>query len=73
MTEDEARDLLWRWPGDDGLEGWIAERRWQAAPGGWAVSGELQGWQFRIEVIPDGLRISARALGRLPAVWVVAG
>jgi hypothetical protein len=37
------------------------------------VAGELQGWQFRLDVIPAGLSISASALGDGdPAVWVVA-
>jgi hypothetical protein len=41
-------------------------------PGGWIVTGELQGWQFRIDVIPAaGLRVSASASGGAPAVWVV--
>jgi hypothetical protein len=36
------------------------------------VTGEMQGWQFRLDVIPAGLRISASAPGRGdPAVWVV--
>ena len=49
--------------GVGGLEAWIAGRRWKTAPGGWAVTGELQGWQFRVDVIPAGLRISASAPG----------
>jgi hypothetical protein len=71
MTEAEARALLRDWPGVGGLEGWIAARRWKAAPGGWTVSGELQGWQFRIDVIPAGLQISASVPGGDPAVWVI--
>jgi hypothetical protein len=63
MTEAEARALLRDWPGVGGLEGWIAGRRWRAVPGGWTVTGELQGWQFRLDVIPAGLRISASASG----------
>jgi hypothetical protein len=43
-------------------------------PGGWTVTGELQGWQFRLEVMPAGLRINASAPGGGdPAVWVVPG
>jgi hypothetical protein len=54
------------------LEAWIAAQRWQAAPGGWIVTGELQGWQFRIDVILAGLCVSASAPGGGdPAVWVV--
>jgi hypothetical protein len=33
-------------------------------PSGWLVTGELQGWQFRIDVVAAGLRISASAAGR---------
>jgi hypothetical protein len=41
---------------------------------GWIVTGELQVWQFRIDVIPAGLRISASAPGGGdPAEWVVPG
>jgi hypothetical protein len=42
------------------------------APGGRLVNGELQGWQFRLDVIPAGLRIGANAPGGGdPAVWIV--
>jgi hypothetical protein len=44
-----------------GLEAWIAGRPWKTMPSGWTVSGELQGRQFRIDVIPAGLQISASA------------
>jgi hypothetical protein len=71
MTEDEARDLLQRWPGGGGLEDWIAERRWQATPDGWNVTGELQGWRFKVEVIAEGLRVSAYAAGGTPEVWTI--
>ena len=72
MTEAEARDLLRRWRGAGGLEAWMAERRWQATPDGWTVVGELQGWRFRIEVVAEGLRLSARATDdHAPAIWTV--
>jgi hypothetical protein len=72
MTEPEARQLLRDWPGVGDLEARIATRRWKTAPGGWVVTGELQGWQFRLDVIPAGLQISASApSGGDPAVWVV--
>jgi hypothetical protein len=71
MTEDEARDLLRRWPGGGGLEDWIAERRWQATPDGWNVTDELQGRRFKIEVTAEGLRVSAYAAGEAPTVWTV--
>ena len=54
------------------LEAWIAGRRWKTAPGGWTVTGELQGWHFQIDIVADGLRISASAPGDGdPAVWLV--
>jgi hypothetical protein len=62
VTEADARVLLHDWPGLGGLEAWIAGRRWKATPGGWVVTGELQGWQFRLDVIPAGLRISVSRL-----------
>ena len=72
MTEAEARDLLRQCDGQSGIEAWIAGRRWKATPGGWAVTGELQGWHFRLNVISTGLRISANAPGGgEPAVWIV--
>ena len=48
MTASEARDLLRQHNGWGGIEAWIAGRRWKAAPNGWSVEGELQGWQFQI-------------------------
>jgi hypothetical protein len=72
MTEADARVLLREWPGVGGIEAWIAGRRWHATPDGWAVDGTLQGWRFRVEVVVEGLRLSARATDdHAPAVWVV--
>ena len=74
MTEADARILLRDWPGVGGLEAWIAGRRWKTMPGGWTVTGELQGWQFRINVVEGGLQVSASAPGGGdPAVWIVTG
>jgi hypothetical protein len=74
MTEADARVLLHNWPGVGGLEAWIAGRRWKAVPGGWTVAGEFDGWHFRIDVIPGGLRLTACAPeGGEPAVWIVTG
>jgi hypothetical protein len=70
MTEADARDLLRRHDGWGGSEAWIAGRRWRAAPGGWTVVGELQGWQFQIDVVATGLRITVSAPGRALAVWI---
>ena len=72
MTEAEARDALRTFEGMGDVEPWIAGRPWQTVPGGWAVAGELQGWHFRLEIVPGGLRVSAAAgeEGK-PAVWIV--
>ena len=48
-------------------------RPWQAVPDGWTVAGELQGWRFRLETVPGGVRVIASAAGGEPAVWVVLG
>jgi len=41
-------------------------------PSGWTVTGELQGWQFRVDVIAAaGLRFAASAPGDDLTVWVV--
>ncbi len=55
-----------------GLERWIAAQGpWQATPAGWTVPGELQGWRFRVEPAPGGVRVVASAVGSEPAVWTV--
>ncbi len=72
MTEDQARAALAAFDGLDGLERWIAvQRPWQAIPAGWTVPGELQGWRFRVEPTPGGVRVVASAAGGEPAVWIV--
>ena len=68
------RAALAAFDGVGGLERWIAERRpWQAAPGGWTVPGELQGWRFRVEPAPGGVRVVASAGRGEPAAWTVPG
>jgi hypothetical protein len=42
--------------------------RWVGGLEAWTVSGELQGWQFQVDVIAAGLLISASAPGGDPAV-----
>jgi hypothetical protein len=69
--EADARVLLHNWPGVSGLEARIAGRRWKTAPGGWTVTGELQGWSFQLEPVAGGLRVAAGAAGGAPAVWLV--
>ncbi len=72
MTEAEARAALAAFDGLGGLERWIAAQwPWQAVPGGWTVPGDLQGWRFRVEPAPGGVRVVASAGGGEPAVWFV--
>ena len=74
MTKAEAREVLRDCGGFGGLEAWIASRRWQAVSGIWIITGELHDRQFRVDIIPGGLRISANAPGGGdPVVWVVTG
>ena len=72
MTEDQARAALDAFDGVGGLERWMAaQRSWEATPGGWTVPGELQGWRFRVEPAPGGVRVVASAGGGEPAEWIV--
>ena len=71
MTEADARALLHDCGGFGGLEAWIAGRRWKTAPGGWIVAGELQGWQFRVDVIVGRFRVSASAASWCDVVEVL--
>ncbi len=71
MTEAEARTALAAFDGVGGLERWIAAQSWEATPGGWTVPGELQGWRFRLEVAPGGVRVFASDGRGEPAVWEV--
>lgn len=71
VTEAEARAALRRFDGIGGLEHWVAERPWQAAPGGWTVPEPFQGWRFRVELAPSGVRVSASMGKGEPAVWTV--
>ncbi len=71
MIEAEARTALRAFVGIGDVEPWIAERPWKAEPGGWSVAGELQGWRFRLEVAPGGVRVIASSGKGDPAVWFV--
>jgi hypothetical protein len=77
MTEAEARDLLRDHSGFGGLEAWIAEQPWQAAPPGWTVAGRVPDRSFRLEPFGSGLRITAVPPGgKAPgewATWTVPG
>jgi hypothetical protein len=72
MTEAEARAALAAYDAIGGIEPWIAARPWQVTPGGWAVAGELQGWRFRVEPVPEGLRVTASSGKGSPATWIVS-
>jgi hypothetical protein len=54
MKEAEARAALEANDAGGGTEPWIAERPWKTEAGGWSVPGEIQGWRFRLEVVPGG-------------------
>jgi hypothetical protein len=71
MTEAEARAALAAFDGLGGLERWIADQRWEAVPGGWRVRERFQGWRFRVEPTPGGVRVVASAGRGEPAVWSV--
>jgi hypothetical protein len=72
VTEAEARAALRAFDGIGDVEPWIAGRPWQAAPSGWTVAGELQGWRYRLEVMPGGVRVVASTPGGgEPAMWSV--
>ncbi len=62
--ERQARALLRSHPGD-GLEAWLADQPWRAAPdGSWLVEAERGGWTYRVEGLPgEAVRVVARAPG----------
>ena len=71
-TEAEARAALRAFDGIGDIEPWIAGRPWRAAPGGWTVAGELQGWRYRLETVPGGVRVIASTPGGgEPMAWTV--
>ena len=57
--------------GDGDAEPWIVDQPWKAVTGGWSVPGELQGWRFRLEVMPDGVRVVASMGKGEPMAWTV--
>ena len=71
MAEDEARAALRAYMGIGDVEPWIAARPWQAVPDGWAMAGELEGWRFRVEVAPGGVRVAAFMEKGESAAWIV--
>jgi hypothetical protein len=71
MTEAETRAALRAFVGVGGLEPLIAERPWEAVPGGWWVRERFAGWRFRLELAAGGVRVVMSARGGEPAVWFV--
>ncbi len=69
--KDEARAALRAFDAVGGLERWIAAQRWLAALGGWVVPEPLQGWRFRVERAPGGVRIRAFMDNGEPAARIV--
>ena len=73
MTEEEARAALRAFDAVGGLEAWIAEQPWLAAPGGWVVPEPFQGLRFRVEPVAGGVRVTVFTDKGEPAAWVVPG
>ena len=72
MTEAEARAALAAFDGVGHVEPWIARQAWEATPSGWTVPVPLEGWIFRLEPAPGGVRVIASAGGgREPVAWAV--
>ena len=71
MTEDDARAALRAYVGAGHVEPWIARQAWEATPSGWTVPVPLEGWIFRLEPVPYGVRVIASAGKSPPAVWIV--
>jgi hypothetical protein len=40
-------------------------------PGGWTAQGGFQGWRFRVEPAPGGVRVTAFMGAGDPAAWIV--
>ena len=72
VTEAEARAVLRTFEAMADVEQWIAEQPWELIPGGWRVRGRFHGrWRFRLEPVPDGVRIVMCGVGGAPAEWTV--
>lgn len=69
--EAEIRTPLAGFDGVGGLEAWIAEQPWLAAPGGWVVLGAFQGWRFRMARAPGGVCALASDGWGEAAAWFV--
>jgi hypothetical protein len=73
VTEAEARATLAAFDAVGGLERWIADQPWHAAPGGWVAPEPFQGLRFRVEPVAGGVRVTAFPGDGEPAAWVVPG
>jgi hypothetical protein len=72
MTEAQARAALRAFVAVGEIEQWIAEQRWEPAPGGgWTVPADLHGWRFRVEPLPGGVRVVMHVGGEEPVEWTV--
>ena len=71
MTEAEARAALRAFVAVGDVERWIAEQPWEPIPGGWTVLEPFQGWRFRLDPVPGGVRVIASAGEGKPATWIV--
>jgi hypothetical protein len=71
VTETEARAALRAFVAVGGLEAWIADQPWLAAPGGWVVPEPFQGLRCRVEPVAGGVRATAFVDKGEPAAWVV--
>src|SRR5215210_3770939 len=61
VTEAEARAAFRAFVGVGNVEPWIARQAWEAAPTGWTVPGELQGF---LQKVGAAAAEKGRAVGR---------
>ena len=73
VMEEETRAALRACVAVGGLERWIAERPWLAAPSGWVVPKPFQGLRFRVEPVASGVCVTAFVDKGEPAAWIVPG
>jgi hypothetical protein len=72
VTDAEARAALTTSNRVGGLEHWIAEQPWEAAPGGWRVLHPLHSWTFMVAPAGGGgVRLTAFMSGGSPATWII--
>jgi len=71
VTEAEARAALRAFQAMANVEQWIAAQPWVPIPGGWRVWGRFHAWRFRLEPVPEGIRVVMCGTGGQPADWIV--